>query len=122
MAEARTTWGRWVFHSDPFVLRLAENSQDEYEVDLDDCTSSAPILDWIMQVASTSGVTAEDVGHLVGALNYLLRPQAYVCSGGTDRTIDPRATVQQALRDHDEGVAWSEGMRKSGKLSGPRKH
>lgn len=122
MAEQRRIWGRWVYHPDPFVLRLAEDTQDEYEVDLDHCTTSAEMLDWIIQVASKTGVTAEDLGHLVGALNYLFRPQAYLCSGGQDRQIDPRATVQQAQRDHDNGATWEKEMRQKGKLFGPREH
>jgi hypothetical protein len=120
MTEERSTWGRWVYHPDPFVLRLAENTRDEYEVDLDRCTSSAEMLDWIMQVASKPGVTAEDLGHLVGALNHLFHPQAYLCSGGEDKRIDPRATVEQAQRDHEEGIAWEREMRQKGNLLGPR--
>lgn len=86
-------WGRWTLDKDALALSLAEGTQDEYEVDLERCTKSAEVLDWIMQVAGKTGVSEEDLGYLVRAINDLLRPQATMCGAGKDKTIDPRAVL-----------------------------
>ena len=120
--EPRTTWGRWVYHPDTFVLRFAEGTTDEYEVDLDRCKTSAEVLDWIFQVSKKGWVTAAEVGELVGALEYLLDPQCNLCSLGQDKPIDPRATVARVLKERVADEAKLEDMRRKGRLLGPREH
>jgi hypothetical protein len=58
-----------------------------YPINLDRFTSSAAMLDTIMQVARKTWATPECVAGLVLALDYLLHPQATLCSGGSDMKL-----------------------------------
>lgn len=67
-----------------------------YEVDLDACTSSAQVLDWICQLAGKTGAAwaGDDPGvhkamvaGLVQALIDVLQPQANLCGCGIGREI-----------------------------------
>jgi hypothetical protein len=84
-----TGWGNWYFIDDPACLVLTKDGYYAYDIRVTDMTDSARTLDWIMQVASKSWVTPEDVGNLVLAINDLLEPQSSMCGGGKNRTIDP---------------------------------
>ena len=65
-----------------------------YEVDLERCTDSAHILDWIAQIAVKQVHSDEDLGHFVRALNELLRLQQNVCGQGINKTIDPKRVLR----------------------------
>ena len=49
------TWGRWTF--DPAMVSLIHRDEegDEYEVDLEECTTSAKTLDRICRVSKKTG-------------------------------------------------------------------
>lgn len=70
-------WGPWALNVSAFTLEC-----NDYEVDLEQCTTSAEVLDWIAQVASKDWATDEVVAGLVRAINDLLAPQENLCSGG----------------------------------------
>lgn len=90
----RVRWGRWRFRPGNLTLEHA----DGYYVDLERMKSSAGALDWIAQVAGKAGrFTAEDVGHLVRALDELLKLQANVCSFQRDHTFDFKAMRKKEL-------------------------
>lgn len=75
-------WGNWRYGSSARVL---VHEQSGYEVDVENCTTSARVLDWIAQVAKKRWASAEDVGMLVYALNELLLLQETLCSMGHER-------------------------------------
>jgi hypothetical protein len=58
-----------------------------YPIDLERFTRSTEMLDMIMQVAGKSWATDKCLAGLVHALDHLLHPQAYLCSGGTDKRL-----------------------------------
>jgi hypothetical protein len=59
----------------------------DYEVDLDDCLTSAEVLDWIMQVAGKTWADDATLAGLVRALGDVLQPQARLCSWGKSTRI-----------------------------------
>lgn len=61
----------------------------DYDIDLEKCTSSAEVLDWIAQVAQKSWVDDAALGSLVRKLDRLLDLQATLCGGGEDHQLDP---------------------------------
>ena len=68
-------------------------------VDLDRCTTSAEVLDWILQIRHKTWTTDQDVADLVHALDDVLRPQAKLCSWGVERgPIDVKAVVAEYAR------------------------
>src|SRR5262249_11209184 len=75
--------GDWTYHPETLVVRYTKGIV-EYEVDLEECTTSAQVLDWIWQFAKKSWTSSEAVGDLVKILNKLLRPQATLCSFGVE--------------------------------------
>jgi hypothetical protein len=87
-------WGTWEYR--PANLTLIE-TESGYDVDLEQCNDSAGMLDWIFQVASKPWATPEKIGHLVQALNDLLRPQATICSFGKDRKVPTGAAMRDAI-------------------------
>jgi hypothetical protein len=62
----------------------------EYAIDLERFTSSAEVLDFIMQVAGKTWATDACLAGLVRALNDILNPQVFLCSWGTDKRLKLR--------------------------------
>lgn len=95
--ETERTWGPWTL--DPELLTL---DHPLYQIDLETCTSSAEVLDWIMQVGHKVFADDATLAGLVRALNDCLRPQATLCSNGQPTTIGAAAiadlVVHAALR------------------------
>ena len=79
------TLGPWLIDRGRLTLYDAKH---DYEIDLEDCTTSAKVLDWIMQIGGTK-CWADDacVAGLVRAFHQALRPQANLCSGGGSKTM-----------------------------------
>src|SRR5437763_13666286 len=75
------TWGVW--RLDAKRLALVHKL---YEVDLEDITSSAAMLDWIFQIRRWA--TPQDIADLLAALHDIFHPQANLCSGGVDKRIE----------------------------------
>jgi hypothetical protein len=90
-------WGHWEFDAERLVL-MYEHGRHEYEVDLEDMTTSAGMLDWIFQVNTKGWASREEIGDLVQALDDLLRPQANLCSGGMDKKFHPAKYIREHLR------------------------
>jgi hypothetical protein len=86
-------WGPWKFHRHNFTLDYEPRDKHWwYQLDLEDCTSSAKLLDKIFQTSNKneSCLSREDVGHLIQALDDLLRPQSSLCGFGRGTTMsDP---------------------------------
>jgi hypothetical protein len=104
------SYGPWHYDPDRLVLtHVAENGATGYELDPEECTSSAKTLDLIAQVASKTWGSAADVGHLVHALDDLLGLQANLCPCGTDTEIsDVRTLIAHHRRP---GSSWAAGFR-----------
>ncbi len=86
MPKERMSFGNWTFRPETLVLR---HEKAQHEVDLEQCTTSAEVLDWICQVAEQvdGGViwAPKDLSDLVLGHNTLLRPQASLCRSGIER-------------------------------------
>lgn len=95
------TFGPWNFKQSTRELTIdkeeAGEGQERYAIDLDRCTTSAEVLDWIIQVAGKSWATDCVLASLIRALQYYLHPQQTLCSGGNEQgPID----VKEILRTH----------------------
>lgn len=79
-------WGHWRFNKPALCLEYrAEGKLWRYEVDLTRCRTSAQILDWLCQVGAKTWVSAEDIGHLLMAIDNLAgRLQSRVCGCGVE--------------------------------------
>jgi len=67
-----------------------------YEVDLDRCSTSAQVLDWIFQITQKRWATDHVLAALRHALNAMLRPQATLCGSGCERgPIGVPSTLQR---------------------------
>ena len=69
-------WGRWQYNQGNLTLKYIDPEQApegafHYYVNLDECGTSADILDWVVQIAEKEWASPEDIGHLVLALNEL---------------------------------------------------
>jgi hypothetical protein len=113
--------GGWVYDPETLVVCYGE---DEYEVDLEQCSTSAQILDWICQFASKSWATSEAVGDLVMILHRLLRPQSNLCSRGVERGPLPRGDalrklIAKHIREMEIFNQWEQSMRQKQGKSDP---
>jgi hypothetical protein len=88
-------WGPWQLDAGRLVLW--HDLDGGYEVDLEQCLTSAEVLDWIAQILH-KGWGAATVAGLVRALDDVLHPQRNLCSGGQPREITT-ARVRELARD-----------------------
>jgi len=91
----KTTWGQWLLDKETLVLRHKEIL---YEIYLDECKSSAQILDWIIQVSQKSWATDDDIGELVRALDDILNIQGHFCGGGQRREADSKKLAEANVK------------------------
>lgn len=95
--KRKSNWGRWRYDQRRRVLDLYDKKLHQYEVDLDTCTTSAAVLDWIMQIAGKTWADAELLGDLVAAFNDLLHPQSTLCGFGEEHgPIKPAEVLTHA--------------------------
>jgi hypothetical protein len=78
------TLGRWELDAEHLVLRHEEN----YELDLEQFSSAAPMLNMIVQVRNKGFMTTRDVGDLVAALDDIFNIQGRLVPSGVGRHID----------------------------------
>ncbi|CAN5309009.1 hypothetical protein BH24ACT7_BH24ACT7_24140 [soil metagenome] len=106
-------WGPWRLEPD---LRLLVTRSGNYEIDLDDCTSSARLLDWICQIADKEWCDDQTLAGLVRALIEILHPQENLCSWGDDRRLSLARLIELVAESHQrfvELVAVAEGRREA---------
>jgi hypothetical protein len=105
-------WGCWRLKPQTYELEarvslFVDRPDCRYEVDLEDCRTSAEVLDWVMQVAHKAWASSEVIAGLVHALDDLLQPQGTLCSSGIDKhltTVAVRSRVAKFAREHPEMV------------------
>lgn len=96
------TIAEWCLCPEDLTLTLgdAETGRWIYQIDLDDMTNCAQMLDCILQVA---GKPWHDPGKVVcefiAALNEIYEPQATLCSSGKEcGPIDPKESIDEYVR------------------------
>jgi len=86
-------WGPW--HLEPELRVLVTRTGGyRYEIDLDGCTSSAAVLDWICQIANKAWCDDETLAGLVRAFLDILHPQGNLCSRGDDKRLSLARIVE----------------------------
>jgi hypothetical protein len=93
------TWGGWQYDA---KVRVLTYISEDYEIDLEQCTTSAETLDRIFQIAGKVWGTPQVLGDLVQAIQDLLRPQATLCSFGVDRKFNARAHLKELAAKRSE--------------------
>ena len=89
--KRRPEWGPWHLDSDVYVL-WTRTPGYRYEVDLERCTTSAQVLDWICQVARKEWPGRDHIiAGLITALDDVLTPQAHLCSSGQSKRLSKSA-------------------------------
>ena len=74
LEEPGRSWGRWRLNPDVLTLDLDDN---RYEVDLEQCLTSAQVLDWTCQVAGKTWADDQTLAGLVRAIDDILHPQRH---------------------------------------------
>jgi hypothetical protein len=102
LEELASRWNGWrlvILPDDGAWLEYpAYPSAGHYPVGLESLTTSAEMLDVIMQIEGKSWATDACVAGLVRALNDLIDPQARLCSGGNSKTLTP-AEIRRKVRE-----------------------
>ncbi len=92
LPEPERQWGGWKLDSERLVLEYPAYpdaaGETHYRINLGDCTSSAHVLDEIMQIAGKNWATDECLAGFVHAINDILEPQANLCSFGMDLILN----------------------------------
>ena len=88
-------FGPWVFDRESLTLTHQPNG---YEIDLERITTSAQMLDWIMQITGKRWGDVKTVGALCKAFEHIFSPQMTMCGQGTERgPINPRIAIGNIL-------------------------
>jgi hypothetical protein len=91
----RTQYGRWRFDEERLVLVDTGANGYGYEIDLEKCTTSAAVLDWIAQMRTKTWINTEDIGDLVEAFDRLIGLQSTLCGFGHEcGPIDVAAVIR----------------------------
>lgn len=77
-------FGKWTVNESKLTL----DHDDGYQIDLEEMTCSAEMLDWIFQINAKPWATVDDLGQLIKALNTIFRPQRTLCGFGVDHQLD----------------------------------
>ena len=87
--------------NNPWVLTMTEDGAflvceaGDYEIPLEECRTSAHVLDWIMQVLGKNWANDSVVAGLAHAFDAVLRPQKMMCSFGKEKgPIDVDAQIK----------------------------
>ena len=92
-------WGPWRLDLATWVLYPV--APYRYEVDLEQCLTSAQVLDRIMQISQKTWADDATIAGLIRALDDVLNPQANLCSFGKPKTLT-RARVRELARQAHE--------------------
>lgn len=99
MAPAKTRPNLWRYEpSNHTLLLLRSNGDFEYEIDLDECSTSAEVLDWIAQVAGKIWATDAVVADLVRALDDVLALQENLCGSGQSRKLKIKEWLARGVK------------------------
>jgi hypothetical protein len=55
--------GHWTFYADQLTLEF-DDDEDTYEMDLEECTTPAALLDWLFQVQGKGWCRPQDISDL----------------------------------------------------------
>lgn len=91
-----TAWGDWHLETSNLTLVL-KSGRHNYEIDLEEITDSAHMLDWIIQLRMKAWVTNDIIGDLVSAFQDIFRPQATICGNGQNVTINATEHLQAVI-------------------------
>lgn len=101
----------WKLNPDNYTLELFSPSDTHwvYYVDLETCTSSAKVLDWIFQISGRYMDIPEDevTTGLIKLLNAILYPQSTLCSMGKDKRLT-REQIRKLVDNYVKLGAWYE--------------
>lgn len=84
--------GQWVYLPKTFELAWTPINGSGYNIDLDDCTDAAQVLDWILQLSHKGWLSDQSLGQLIRAMDKVFKYglQGAVCPWGENTEIDPR--------------------------------
>ena len=88
-------FGRWTFNRS----RLTLTHEHRYEIDLEEMTCSAKMLDCIFQISAKGWASIDDLGQLLKALDEIFNPQATLCSFGVDHELDATAFLKRRFAE-----------------------
>lgn len=85
-------WGYWEYNPNNLTLQFSKTIGDdysEYEIDLEQCNTSAAVLDWIFQVKSKYWCSDRDIADLLRAFDDLMDTvQDKLCGGEINKPFD----------------------------------
>jgi hypothetical protein len=84
MKSSARSASAWRFEPTTLVLALYIDERYLYEIDLEQCTTSAEMLDWIFQIAGKPWASDRVIAALVRLLDVLLDPHGRICSGSDE--------------------------------------
>src|SRR5262245_25863118 len=107
--------GDWTYHPTSLVVRYSKGAF-KYEVDLEKCTTSAEMLDWIIYVKKRSSAHRGCVEDLVAILDRLLDPQDTLCSWGKEKGPLPkrnalRKLIAKHIKQWQVIDCWRQGLK-----------
>jgi hypothetical protein len=88
----RLDYGPWKYDAKKLTLT---HVGERYEIDLEECKTSAAVLDWIFQIRTKGWADAETMMGFVDVIRDKLRPQATLCSHGQEKgPIDVKKVIK----------------------------
>lgn len=101
-------WNAWTLDPDLQTLdlwRTHDNGRRGHvrQVDLEQCTTSAKVLDTVVQINNKQWATPDITAGLLNAITDVLHPQSTLCSFGRSGKLT-KAEVRQRCRD--AGNRW----------------
>lgn len=92
-------WGPWRLDTETWVLYPV--APYRYEVDLEQCLTTAKVLDYIIHISQKTWADDATIAGLIRALGDVLKPQANLCPGGTPKHLTDTRIRELARQAHE---------------------
>lgn len=81
-----TRFGDWKLNPKRMTLTLTwtQDRPRTYTIELQECKTSAELLDWIFQISRKPWISGKQLADMLRALQVILDPQATLCSCGIE--------------------------------------
>ncbi|MBU1743259.1 MAG: hypothetical protein KKC37_17120 [Proteobacteria bacterium] len=99
----------WVLDRDSYSIVAKYEDEEVYELDLEDFTCSAAVLDWLIQISNKNWCSNRALGSLVRSLDLIFDFQSGFCSSGVEQGPWTPEHIRQIIDNYKGPNTFGDG-------------